>query len=117
MAGGAGVLRSRESLGRTLGRLVELRLLTTEEPQTAAWEATNLHTIASFVAAAETCCVVSRTSKPVPPTHSDTSAATCPKSPIHHTVGETQLPGPLPARSEGMERAAPMVEIFTHLRR
>ena len=52
MAGGAGVLRSRESLGRTLGRLVELRLLTTEEPQTAAWEATNLHTIASFVAAA-----------------------------------------------------------------
>jgi len=52
MAGGAGVLRSRESLGRTLGRLVELRLLTTEEPQTAAWEATNLHSIASFVAAA-----------------------------------------------------------------
>ncbi len=52
MAGGAGVLRSRQSLGRTLGRLVELRLLTTEEPSTAAWEATNLHTIASFVATA-----------------------------------------------------------------
>ena len=52
MTDGAGVLRSRESLGRTLGRLVELRLLTTEEPSTAAWEATNLHTIASFVAVA-----------------------------------------------------------------
>ena len=46
------MLRSRESLGRTLGRLVELRLLTTQEPSTAAWEATNLHTIATFVAAA-----------------------------------------------------------------
>jgi len=52
MTDGAGVLRSRESLGRTLGRLVELRLLTTEEPSTAAWETTNLHTIASFVATA-----------------------------------------------------------------
>jgi aspartate oxidase len=52
MTDGAGVLRSRESLGRTQGRLVELRLLTTDEPSTAAWEATNLHTVASFVAAA-----------------------------------------------------------------
>lgn len=52
MSDGAGVLRSRESLGRTQGRLVELRLLTTDEPSTAAWEATNLHTVASFVAAA-----------------------------------------------------------------
>jgi len=52
MSDGAGVLRSRESLGRTQGRLVELRLLTTQEPSTAAWEATNLHTVASFVAAA-----------------------------------------------------------------
>jgi L-aspartate oxidase len=46
------VLRSRKSLGRTLGRLLELRLLTTDEPNTAAWEATNLHTVASFVVAA-----------------------------------------------------------------
>jgi L-aspartate oxidase len=52
MTDGAGVLRSRESLGRTLGRLLELRLLTTDEPSTAAWEATNLHTVASFVASA-----------------------------------------------------------------
>jgi L-aspartate oxidase len=52
MTDGAGVLRSRESLGRTQGRLLELRLLTTDEPSTAAWEATNLHTVASFVVAA-----------------------------------------------------------------
>jgi succinate dehydrogenase/fumarate reductase flavoprotein subunit len=52
MTDGAGVLRSRDSLGRTLGRLVELRLLTAAEPSTAAWEATNLHTVATFVAAA-----------------------------------------------------------------
>jgi L-aspartate oxidase len=52
MGDGAGVLRSRESLGRTLGRLVELRLLTTEEPSTPAWEATNQHTVATLLATA-----------------------------------------------------------------
>jgi L-aspartate oxidase len=56
MADGAGVLRSRESLGRTLGRLRELGLLgdaaTTDAMSTASWEATNLHTVASFVASA-----------------------------------------------------------------
>jgi L-aspartate oxidase len=52
MTDGAGVLRSRESLDRTAGRLLELRGGTTDEPSTAAWEATNLHTVASFVAAA-----------------------------------------------------------------
>jgi L-aspartate oxidase len=52
MTDGAGVLRSRDSLGRTLGRLRELGLGTWGEPGTAAWEATNLHTVASFVAVA-----------------------------------------------------------------
>ncbi len=52
MGDGAGVLRSRQSLGRTLGRLVELRLLTTDEPSTAAWEATNQHTVATLLATA-----------------------------------------------------------------
>jgi L-aspartate oxidase len=51
MTDGAGVLRSRDSLGRTLGRLRELGLRG-GEPSTAAWEATNLHTVASFVALA-----------------------------------------------------------------
>jgi L-aspartate oxidase len=48
------VLRSRESLGRTLGRLRELGLRAGRpgEPGTAAWEATNLHTVATFVALA-----------------------------------------------------------------
>jgi succinate dehydrogenase/fumarate reductase flavoprotein subunit len=52
MADGAGVLRSRESLGRALGRLRELGLRPSADPGTAAWEATNLHTVASFVAEA-----------------------------------------------------------------
>ncbi len=52
MADGAGVLRSRESLGRTLGRLRELGLRESDEPSTSAWEATNLHTVATFVALA-----------------------------------------------------------------
>jgi L-aspartate oxidase len=54
MTDGAGVLRSRESLGRTLGRLRELGLRAGRpgEPGTAAWEATNLHTVATFVALA-----------------------------------------------------------------
>ncbi len=54
MTDGAGVLRSRESLGRTLGRLRELGLRAGRpgDPGTAAWEATNLHTVATFVALA-----------------------------------------------------------------
>jgi L-aspartate oxidase len=52
MTEGAGVLRSRDSLGATCARLMELRLQTDDHPRTEAWEATNLHTVASFVAAA-----------------------------------------------------------------
>jgi L-aspartate oxidase len=52
MTAGAGVLRSRTSLGRTGGRLVELRLQSTDEPCVEAWEATNVHTVASFLAGA-----------------------------------------------------------------
>jgi L-aspartate oxidase len=49
MTDGAGVLRSRNSLGRCLVRLRELSMRDSDEPGTAAWEATNLHTVASFV--------------------------------------------------------------------
>jgi aspartate oxidase len=52
MTDGAGVLRSRDSLRRTQLRLTELRLLATEAPNTESWQATNLHQVASFVAAA-----------------------------------------------------------------
>jgi L-aspartate oxidase len=54
MTDGAGVLRSRESLGRSLGRLRELGLRASGDhaPGSAAWEATNLHTVATFVALA-----------------------------------------------------------------
>jgi len=52
MTEGAGVLRSRQSLGGTCARLMELRLQTDDQPRTEAWEATNLHTVASFVASA-----------------------------------------------------------------
>jgi len=52
MTDGAGVLRSRDSLGRTLGRLRELGLRSSTDPVTAAWEATNLHTVASYLAEA-----------------------------------------------------------------
>jgi L-aspartate oxidase len=52
MTEGASVLRSRESLGRTAGRLMELRLRTSNEPGLDAWEATNVHTVATFLAAA-----------------------------------------------------------------
>lgn len=52
MTEGASVLRSRESLGRTAGRLLELRLRPSTEPNVDTWEATNLHTVASFLAAA-----------------------------------------------------------------
>jgi L-aspartate oxidase len=52
MTEGASVLRSRESLGRTGGRLVELRLLRSGSPHVEAWEATNILTVATFLAAA-----------------------------------------------------------------
>lgn len=52
MTEGAGVLRSRSSLGATSARLMELRLQADDHPRTDAWEATNLHTVATFVAAA-----------------------------------------------------------------
>ena len=52
MASGSGVLRTRDSLGRTLGRLTELRMQSSADPCVEAWEATNVHTVASFLAAA-----------------------------------------------------------------
>jgi L-aspartate oxidase len=52
MTEGAGVLRSDRSLRDTMARLMELRLQTSADPWTDAWEATNLHTVASFLAAA-----------------------------------------------------------------
>jgi L-aspartate oxidase len=52
MTEGASVLRSRESLGRTLMRLFELRLRSGQAPSVEAWEATNVHTVATFLAAA-----------------------------------------------------------------
>jgi L-aspartate oxidase len=52
MSAGSGVLRSRDSLGRSLGRLMELRMKSSAEPCVEAWEATNVHTVASFLAAA-----------------------------------------------------------------
>lgn len=52
MTDGAGVLRSRDSLGRASLRLQELRLRKSVEPCVEAWEATNVHTVASFLTAA-----------------------------------------------------------------
>lgn len=52
MTAGASVLRSRTSLGRTTMRLWELRLQSSDDPCVEAWEATNVHTVASFLAAA-----------------------------------------------------------------
>lgn len=52
MTAGAGVLRSRESLHETTRVLADLALRTGTEPCTEAWEATNLHLVASALAAA-----------------------------------------------------------------
>jgi L-aspartate oxidase len=52
MTDGAGVLRSRQSLGRTLGRLVELRLQSNDDPHTEAWEATNVLMVATALTVA-----------------------------------------------------------------
>ena len=52
MTDGAGVLRSEESLARTQQRLAGLGELSSSDPCTETWEATNLHTVASFLVAA-----------------------------------------------------------------
>jgi len=50
MTDGASVLRSRRSLGRTLSRLLELRSWHSSQPCVEAWEATNVHTVATYIA-------------------------------------------------------------------
>jgi L-aspartate oxidase len=52
MSDGAGVLRSHDSLSTTNVRLVEARLQASSDAFVEAWEATNLLTVASFVAGA-----------------------------------------------------------------
>jgi len=52
MSRGVGVLRDRESVGTSMTDLTELRLRTSTEPCTEAWEATNLHLVASALAGA-----------------------------------------------------------------
>ena len=52
MADGSGVLRSRRSLGRTAARLAELGQWSNADPFVDAWEATNVHTVATFICAA-----------------------------------------------------------------
>jgi L-aspartate oxidase len=52
MTEGAGVLRSDESLARTQQRLAELAGMGSDDPCTETWEATNLHTVATFLVAA-----------------------------------------------------------------
>ncbi|HEX6920885.1 MAG TPA: L-aspartate oxidase [Actinomycetes bacterium] len=52
MSAEAGVLRSRASLGAAMRRLMELRLRQSPTPCTEAWEATNLHLVASALAGA-----------------------------------------------------------------
>ena len=49
MSEGAGVLRSEASLTKTLQTLVELSKLTSKEPCIEAWEATNLHLLATVI--------------------------------------------------------------------
>jgi L-aspartate oxidase len=52
MTQGAGVLRSEKSLAEATARLEELATRTTEAPSPAAWEATDLHQVASALVAA-----------------------------------------------------------------
>jgi len=49
MSEGAGVLRSKASLTKTLQTLNELSKLTSKEPRIEAWEATNLHLLATVI--------------------------------------------------------------------
>ena len=50
MSQGVGVLRDRESVRTAMTELVGLRQRTSAEPCTEAWEATNLHLVASALA-------------------------------------------------------------------
>jgi aspartate oxidase len=52
MTDGVGVLRSGTSLSRSLDVLAELGEHETKDPHTGGWEATNLHTVATALAAA-----------------------------------------------------------------
>jgi L-aspartate oxidase len=49
MSEGAGVLRSEASLTKTLQTLEELSKLTSNDPRIEAWEATNLHLLATVI--------------------------------------------------------------------
>jgi L-aspartate oxidase len=51
MTEGVGVLRSRDSMSATLGVLDAVRSTTTDDPHTRAWETTNLHAVATVLAA------------------------------------------------------------------
>lgn len=51
MTEGVGVLRSRDSMATTLGVLHALATTVTGDPQTKAWETTNLHAVATVLAA------------------------------------------------------------------
>jgi L-aspartate oxidase len=52
MSRGVGVLRDRDSVRSSMTDLLELRLRTSTGPCTEAWEATNLHLVASALAGA-----------------------------------------------------------------
>jgi L-aspartate oxidase len=52
MSQGVGVLRDRESVRTSMTELVDLRQRASAEPCTEAWEATNLHLVASALAGA-----------------------------------------------------------------
>jgi len=52
MTAGAGVLRSADSLAATSDRLAELGARTTASPSPAAWEATDLHAVATALVSA-----------------------------------------------------------------
>jgi L-aspartate oxidase len=51
MTEGVGVLRSRDSMATTLGVLEAQGRTTSTDPHTAAWETTNLHSVATVLAA------------------------------------------------------------------
>jgi L-aspartate oxidase len=52
MAAHAGVLRSGTGLDRAAAELAALTDRTTDRPRTEAWEATNLHSVASLIVTA-----------------------------------------------------------------
>ena len=51
MTEGVGVLRSRDSIAAALGVLDAVQSTTTDDPHTEAWETTNLHAVATVLAA------------------------------------------------------------------